>query len=205
MSALIDVLRNDRADTEITSLALETIIHITTAETTDNGEPSEEDVGVMFTEIFVKETVTQDGHAQADLLLFALRVQDNVLLLLALLEEFDFYVRYHTVKLLTTLLANRPRQLQNAIMEQPVGISRLMDLLTDQREVIRNEVWRCILPVLCLFMREQSLLLMVQLTKSNANIQKIVAFESAFEKILDIIASVGVRRLCTSSTSCHAA
>jgi hypothetical protein len=32
--------------------------------------------------------------------------------LLILLEEVDFYVRFNTVKLLTVLLGNRPRQLQ---------------------------------------------------------------------------------------------
>lgn len=33
----------------------------------------------------------------------------------------------------------------------------------------------------------QALLLLNQLTKSNANIQKIVAFENAFERLLDIV------------------
>lgn len=58
-------------------------------------------------------------------------------------------------------------------MSEPVGVSRLMDLLSDQREVIRNE----------------GLLLIINLTKSNANIQKIVAFENAFDRALEIIAS----------------
>lgn len=37
----------------------------------------------------------------------------------------------------------------------------------------------------------QGLLLLQQLTKSNAAIQKIVAFESAFERLLDIITEEG--------------
>ena len=48
---------------------------------------------------------------------------------------------------------------------------RLMDVLVDSREVLRNE----------------ALLLLIQLTKGNANLQKIVAFENAFDKIVDII------------------
>jgi hypothetical protein len=52
----------------------------------------------------------------------------------------------------------------------PVGIPRLIDLLDDQREIIRNE----------------GLLLLISLTESNADIQKIVAFESAFGKYKDI-------------------
>ncbi|KAG9480397.1 hypothetical protein GDO78_012069 [Eleutherodactylus coqui] len=56
-----------------------------------------------------------------------------------------------------------------------MGVSRLMDLLDDSREVIRND----------------GLLLLQQLTKSNAAIQKIVAFENAFERLLDIITEEG--------------
>lgn len=37
----------------------------------------------------------------------------------------------------------------------------------------------------------QVLLLLIQLTKGNANIQKIVAFENAFDRIFDVIAQEG--------------
>lgn len=41
------------------------------------------------------------------------------------------------------------------------------------------------------FLFHQGLLLLQQLTKSNAAIQKIVAFENAFERLLDIITEEG--------------
>lgn len=41
------------------------------------------------------------------------------------------------------------------------------------------------------FYTQQGLLLLQQLTKSNAAIQKIVAFENAFERLLDIITEEG--------------
>lgn len=66
------------------------------------------------------------------------QTSNNVSLLLAILEQYDFYVRYHTVTLLTLLLENRPKQLQACILESPLGVSRLMDLLDDPREIIRN-------------------------------------------------------------------
>lgn len=86
-----------------------------------------------------------------------------------------------------------------------------MDLLADSREVIRNDVSTltfCITLYLnpfetecwvevCLslwhfvFCHHQGLLLLQQLTKSNAAIQKIVAFENAFERLLDIITEEG--------------
>lgn len=86
-----------------------------------------------------------------------------------------------------------------------------MDLLADSREVIRNDVSTltfCITLYLnpfeterwvevCLslwhfvFCHHQGLLLLQQLTKGNAAIQKIVAFENAFERLLDIITEEG--------------
>lgn len=56
-----------------------------------------------------------------------------------------------------------------------MGVSKLMDLLSDSREVVRNDV----------------LLLLIQLTKGNTNIQKIVAFENAFDRIFDVIEQEG--------------
>ncbi|GAA6098363.1 general vesicular transport factor p115 isoform X2, partial [Tachysurus ichikawai] len=113
-----------------------------------------------------------DGVQFADKLI---QDQENVTLLLSLLEEFDFHVRWPGVKLLTALLKCQCAQVQGIILISPMGVSRLMDLLADSREVIRNG----------------GLLLLQQLTKGNAAIQKIVAFENAFERLLDIITEEG--------------
>ncbi|POI29685.1 hypothetical protein CIB84_006564, partial [Bambusicola thoracicus] len=90
-------------------------------------------------------------------------------------KEFDFHVRWPGVKLLTSLLKQQGPQVQQIILVSPMGVSRLMDLLADSREVIRND----------------GVLLLQQLTKSNAAIQKIVAFENAFERLLDIVTEEG--------------
>ena len=37
----------------------------------------------------------------------------------------------------------------------------------------------------------QTLLLLIQLTKGNSNIQKIVAFENAFDRLFEVIAEEG--------------
>lgn len=162
MDLLINVLQTDRNDTEITGLALQTLCNLLSAEPQDDGgrDPgqtaSDAELGVQFTEIFIKKS-------------------DNVTLLLGLLEEYEFQVRWPTVKLLTVLLTNKSFQLQQCILVSPMGVSRLMDLLSDSREIIRNE----------------GLLLLIQLTKSNAAIQKIVAFENAFDRLLEIITEEG--------------
>ena len=72
-------------------------------------------------------------------------------------------------------MQNAGTQLQDAILTSPMGISRLIDLLDDRREIVRNE----------------GLLLLIALTKSNAEIQKIIAFENAFERLFAIILDEG--------------
>ena len=46
-----------------------------------------------------------------------------------------------------------------------------MDILGETREVLRND----------------ALILLFKLTKGNSNIQKIVAFENAFDKLMEIM------------------
>lgn len=58
--------------------------------------------------------------------------------MLDILEEFDFYVRFNAIKLLATLAANRMGGIQQCILTSPMGITRLVDLLNDRREIIRN-------------------------------------------------------------------
>lgn len=55
-------------------------------------------------------------------------------------QEYDFKVRWPIVKLLVGLLQHKPKDLQECILVSPMGVSRLMDLLSDTREIIRNEV-----------------------------------------------------------------
>ncbi|XP_036958509.1 general vesicular transport factor p115 isoform X4 [Acanthopagrus latus] len=164
MDHLINILQTDRSDSEILGYALDTLYNIICNDEEEEQDESEDenaqkqadDLGVQFTDKFIQDP-------------------EHVTLLLTLLEEFDFHVRWPGVKLLTAILKNQGVQVQGIILVSPMGVSRLMDLLADSREVIRND----------------GLLLLQQLTKSNAAIQKIVAFENAFERLLDIITEEG--------------
>jgi hypothetical protein len=49
-------------------------------------------------------------------------------------------VRWPTVRLLTVLLTNRQKDLQERLLVIPMAVSKLMDLLADSREIIRNDV-----------------------------------------------------------------
>lgn len=160
MEHLIRVLQTDRSDSEIIAYALDTLYNIISndeeEEVEENSTRQSEDLGSQFTEIFIKQP-------------------ENVTLLLSLLEEFDFHVRWPGVRLLTSLLKQLGPPVQQIILVSPMGVSKLMDLLADSREIIRND----------------GVLLLQALTRSNGAIQKIVAFENAFERLLDIITEEG--------------
>uniref|UniRef100_A0A3Q1CG59 General vesicular transport factor p115 n=1 Tax=Amphiprion ocellaris TaxID=80972 RepID=A0A3Q1CG59_AMPOC len=159
MDHLINILQTDRSDSEILGYALDTLYNIICndeeEEQDENAQKQADDLGAQFTDKFIQDP-------------------EHITLLLTLLEEFDFHVRWPGVKLLTALLKNQGVQVQGIILVI-LCVSRLMDLLADSREVIRND----------------GLLLLQQLTKGNAAIQKIVAFENAFERLLDIITEEG--------------
>lgn len=78
-------------------------------------------IGEQFTEILIKDP-------------------DSLSQVLRFLEEFDFRVRWPALKLLANLVANKPKEIQEIILVSPMGVSKLMDMLSDSREIIRNEV-----------------------------------------------------------------
>lgn len=123
MPILIDVLDKFRADSEICCLALDSLYNIMT--TDENNEMEQKnlpaDITTQFTEMLIKTST-------------------NINLIFDLLDEFEFQTRWSTLKLLNALILNQTQALQDLILEIPRGVSRLMDLLNDSREVIRNDV-----------------------------------------------------------------
>merc|ERR550519_975382 len=161
LSTLIEVLATDTSDSEIISYVLDTLCNVCSPDVFDEEVIPEnrEDVtgiGEGFSEMFLKD-------------------EEHVGLLLTCLEDFDFKIRRPTIQLIKFLLTNSPREVQQQILNSHVGVSRLMDILGDTREVLRND----------------GLILLFKLTKGNANLQKIVAFENAFDKLVDIIEAEG--------------
>ncbi|KAL1551940.1 Golgin candidate 6 [Salvia divinorum] len=152
---LLNVLKEGREDVEMVRGTLETLVSALSP--IEFGKKSKNGV--------------QPALMNSDLLS---REVENISLLLSLLSEEDFYIRYYTLQLLTALLTNSPNRLQESILTIPRGITSLMDMLMD-REVIRNE----------------ALLLLTYLTREAEEIQKILVFEGALEKIFGIIKEEG--------------
>merc|ERR550519_2035742 len=161
LQALIAVLETDHEDKEITSYVLETLCYICAPEIWEeevipDDRKDLDGIGQSFTEIFLKQ-------------------EENVGFILSCLEGFDFKIRRPCIQLLNFLLTNCSKEVQQQILNSHIGVSRLMDLLGESREILRND----------------ALILLFKLTKGNANLQKIVAFENAFDKLMDIIEAEG--------------
>jgi len=161
LAPLMNVLKTDGSDTEIISYVLDTLCNICSPEDFDEEvvDDSREDitgVGEGFSEMFLKN-------------------KENITLLLTYMEEFDFKIRRPAVQLLTDLLTNCSREVQQQLLDSHIGVSRLMDILGETREVLRND----------------ALILLFKVTKGNANLQKIVAFENAFDKLFEIMEAEG--------------
>ncbi|XP_012834296.1 PREDICTED: LOW QUALITY PROTEIN: golgin candidate 6 [Erythranthe guttata] len=152
---LLSVLKEERDDVEMVRGALETLVSALTPIEHARSSKNEVQPALMNSDLLSREI-------------------ESISLLLSLLSEEDFYIRYYTLQLLTALLTNSPNRLQEAILTVPRGVTRLMDMLME-REVIRNE----------------ALLLLTYLTREAEEIQKILVFEGAFEKIFSIIKEEG--------------
>lgn len=124
MGCLVELLTDGIADSEIINAVLETLMTLLSNRPTDK---TKADLGCQFTEIFIKN-------------------QNNVSLLLDLLRNPDFYVRFHTLELLSIITSNKLQQIQDLILGCPNGISNLVESLNDSREIIRNGIT----PIICI-------------------------------------------------------
>lgn len=98
--------------------------------------------------------------------------------LATVLETFDDgKTKHNALKLLRGLAMHKLNTVQDWILSHPPSLNRLMDLIaTRDLEEIANEV-----------IRNDALLLFVDLTKSNQQIQNLFAYESGFAKLMDIV------------------
>ncbi|XP_046656034.1 general vesicular transport factor p115-like isoform X1 [Daphnia pulicaria] len=154
LDALIEVL-NGQPDLETSSFVLDTLCNVTSSEVFEEegvGAP----VGEQFTEIFLKKA-------------------ENVISVITLLDEYDFHIRLPAIRLLMNLLNNKSKEMQEIVLACPMGVAKLIDILSDSRDFVRNE----------------ALLLLIQLTKSNANIQNIIAYERGFDQLFQVVRSEG--------------
>ncbi|KAF5673067.1 USO1-like transporter [Fusarium heterosporum] len=154
LRSLIGSLSKDGEDVDTVKVVLETLLMLFNPNE-DSPEASEE-IALWLADEFTQR-------------------QENITLLLDFLDTNDFYSRLYSLQLLAAILSARTERTEECIFTAPLGIPRLVSVLDDQRDAIRNE----------------AIILLTYLTPTSIEIQKLVAFESAFERLFAIIEGDG--------------
>lgn len=157
LDPLLLTIVNDRQDPQISTYCLEALNYIISGQLADSPAatwpvPETNDPGKEIAEIFLKKT-------------------GNVFTILDRVIENDFKVRWISVRILCGLARLQLNMFQEAILKFPLAIPRLIELISEEQELLRND----------------ALVLFVMITRSNIDIQKLVAFEECFGKIIYII------------------
>mmetsp|Transcript_47107 Transcript_47107/g.156145 ORF Transcript_47107/g.156145 Transcript_47107/m.156145 type:complete len:314 (+) Transcript_47107:20-961(+) len=90
---------------------------------------------------------------------------------LAPLERSDFYVRFHGLALLRQLLATRADKTHEALLHAPAAAGRVLALLEDERDIVRNEALHLMRDVV---------------PAAPPELANILAFQGGFESLLTI-------------------
>jgi chromosome segregation ATPase len=182
LRALIHTIREFSEDTDLLKATLETLLILFI-----RGEGDHD----MTRSFISQQSRLQNGKYPSPLLMkeeantidqFSLWIADeitqdnqNISSLVSLLENTDFYVRLYTLQLLEALVSTRPLKSKDLLLNSPLGIPSLVQVLKDQHDPVRNE----------------AVLLLMSLAKDNFNIQKLIAFENTFETLFEIIHEEG--------------
>ncbi|KAL2185359.1 hypothetical protein L209DRAFT_756463 [Thermothelomyces heterothallicus CBS 203.75] len=156
LRSLIGSLSRDGEDVDTVKVALETLLMLFSPDP-DSPEASEEIA------LWVADEFTQR--------------HENIALLLGFLgpERTDFYSRLYSLQLLSAILSARTERTEECIVNTSDGIPRLVAVLEDPREAVRDE----------------AIGLLTDLTPTSNVIQNLVTLEKGFAPIFDIIAREG--------------
>lgn len=157
LDSLLSAIKNDRQDVEIVNYCLEALNYIISGPLADSPAAT--------------WPVAEPNDPGRELAEIFLKKTDNVVTILDTFIENDFRIRWVSVRLLTGLARLQLNMFQTAILSFPLAISRLTELIGEEQEVLRND----------------ALVLFVIITRTNIDIQKLVAFENCFDKIMYII------------------
>lgn len=154
LRSLIGSLNKDGEDVDTVKVVLETLLMLFNPN--DDSPEASDEIALWLADEFTMR-------------------QENITLLLDFLDTPDFYSRLYSLQLLQQILAARTERTEECVFTAPLGISRLVSLLDEAREPVRNE----------------AIMLLTYLSPTSIDIQKLVAFENAFDRIFGIIFKEG--------------
>ncbi|VDK82667.1 unnamed protein product [Litomosoides sigmodontis] len=156
MNVYMEILKKEDSSSEMISIVLEILISVLCDDDAfDDG----------------KESQIQDDEIGERLAEMIVRKKEFITSIMALVECYEFNVRRAVIQLLTALLRHRASEVQTAVVEEPMGVSRFVDLLHDSREIIRNG----------------TVLMISELSRAHPQIQQLLAYENTFQLLFDVI------------------
>ena len=168
LHGLLGVLENDaELDGDIAKAVLETLNALCDA--SDNG-PDSKFLGLANTDEVLKTSMPVEK-------------------LLSLLGDSAFYVRFSSLQLMGTLLYNRRQQVQAYFLKTHSAPGAVLGILEEKREILRNGASNLVWFYCSRFSHNtiEGLNIIQSLISNNPDIQKVFAFEGAFEKLFNIV------------------
>ncbi|KAL3983017.1 Uso1 / p115 like vesicle tethering protein head region family protein [Acanthocheilonema viteae] len=150
MNVYMEILSKEGNSPEIVSIVLEILVAVLCDD--ESSDEGQDEIGERLAEMIIQRKAF-------------------ITSIMTIVESYEFAVRRAAVQLLTALLRHRASEVQTAIVEEPMGVSRLVDLLHDTREIIRNS----------------TVLMMSELSRAHPQIQQLLAYENAFQLLFDVI------------------
>jgi intracellular protein transport protein USO1 len=172
LPGLLETLYNDtEVDPEIGKAVLETLIILCEV---DESVPYSKELGFHHTDAVL-------GNEKL------------VHSLLTLLGDSNFYTRLATLQFLTVLVQNRRQVVQGYFLTAQVGAASVISVLEDKREIIRNGAINLLIRWDSMLINNlvEAISLVHALVSNSPDIQKILAFEGAFEKLFNIVTQEG--------------
>ncbi|EEB06589.2 hypothetical protein SJAG_01633 [Schizosaccharomyces japonicus yFS275] len=100
---------------------------------------------------------------------------DNINELLENVQSRDFFVQLYSIEVFSCVLVCRPAELQDILLKIPAAIATLLRPLSDSHDALRNA----------------TLHFFIKLVSHSPNLQKVAAFENAFDYAFDIYQEEG--------------
>ena len=189
LGAIVDTLEQEagkppgQGDEEVVRALVETCITLC-----DVSPPAANDDGSLRPTFKPSQAAAAQGLQFSNTFLDRAGPVQSLLPLLS--SKRAFYTRFASLQLLGTLLRNGAARVQEHVLVAPGGCGAILECIAEDpagpsgatgtrsgssAEIIRNE----------------ALLVLPHLVHGNSDVQKLVAFEGAFEKLLDVVAQEG--------------
>lgn len=170
MEPMLQAIKNDGHDSEIVNYCLDSLNYIISGPLADSPAATWPERNEEVTTTTSRSSVPVTHDPGRELSEIFLKKADNMTIIVESSRDNNVKIRWVVVRILCGLVRQKLEIVQNYILSDPMKLTHLTQLISEEHELIRND----------------ALVLFVNLTQSNIMIQNILAYD-CFDKILYII------------------